>query len=101
MTYSAGVDDRITIGRSMDFVTSTNESIYIWPAGLARNGSVGQNSLIWTSKYGSMATVMYDTLVVDGMNTEGLTGSVLYLGVSDYGTRNVSRPGIALGFWLQ
>lgn len=101
VTYSAQVDDRITIGRSMDFVTSTNESIYIWPAGLARNGSVGPNSLIWTSKYGSMVTVMYDVFSVDGMNTQGLTASALYLGVSDYGQRNTSRPGVAIGFWLQ
>ena len=101
VTYHAGVDDRITIGRSMDFVTSTNSSIYIFPAGQKRNGSVGENSLQWTSKYGSMTTSMYDIVTIDGMNSEGLTGSVLYLGDSDYGQRNTSRPGLAIGWWLQ
>ncbi|KEF62315.1 uncharacterized protein A1O9_00287 [Exophiala aquamarina CBS 119918] len=101
VTYNAGVDDRFVIGRSMDFVASTNASIYTFPAGLQRNGSVGANSLQWTSKYGSMVTAMYDSVAIDGINTEALTGSVLYLGPSDYGQRNASRPGVAIGFWLQ
>lgn len=101
VTYHAGVDDRITVGRSMDFVASTNSSLYIFPAGLDRNGSVGENSKAWTSKYGSMITTMYDMVSIDGMNSEGLAGSLLYLGVSDYGARNTSRPGLAIGFWLQ
>ena len=101
VNYHAGVDDRITVGRSMDFVTSTNSSIYIFPAGQKRNGNLGENPLQWTSKYGSMITSMYDIVSIDGMNTEGLTGSVLYLGESDYGDRNSSRPGLAIGWWLQ
>lgn len=101
VTYHAGTDDRITIGRSMDFVTSTNSSIYIFPAGLERNGSVAANPLKWTSKYGSMVATMYDQVTIDGINSAGLTGSILYLGPSDYGVRNASRPGLAIGSWLQ
>lgn len=101
VTYHAGIDDRITVGRSMDFVTSTNSSIYIFPAGLERNGSVQVNPLKWTSKYGSIVATMYDKVTIDGMNSAGLTGSVLYLGPSDYGARNTSRPGLAIGAWLQ
>ncbi|KAK5027280.1 hypothetical protein LTS07_006880 [Exophiala sideris] len=101
VTYHAVTDDRITIGRSMDFVASTNSSIYIFPAGLERNGSVDANPLEWTSKYGSIVTTMYDSVTIDGMNSAGLTGSILYLGPSDYGARNTSRPGLAIGIWLQ
>jgi penicillin V acylase-like amidase (Ntn superfamily) len=101
VTYHANVDNRITVGRSMDFVTSTNASIYIFPAGLERNGSVEVNPLRWTSKYGSMVVSMYDKVSIDGINSAGLTGSVLYLGPADYGERNNSRPGLAIGFWLQ
>ncbi|KAL6248596.1 hypothetical protein RBB50_004851 [Rhinocladiella similis] len=85
----------------MDFVTSTNSSIYIFPAGLERNGSVAANPLKWTSKYGSMVATMYDQVTIDGINSAGLTGSILYLGPSDYGVRNASRPGLAIGSWLQ
>ncbi|KIV98097.1 hypothetical protein, variant [Exophiala mesophila] len=101
VTYHAKVDERITIGRSMDFVASTNASIYIFPAGIERNGSVEVNPLQWTSKYGSMVATMYDKVTIDGINAAGLTGSILYLGSSDYGTRNTSRPGLAIGVWLQ
>lgn len=101
VTYHAGIDERITTGRSMDFVASTNSSMYIFPAGLNRNGSVGQNSKSWTSKYGSMVTTMYDKISIDGMNSEGLSGSLLYLGNSDYGARNTSRPGLPIGLWMQ
>ncbi|KPI36279.1 uncharacterized protein AB675_7372 [Cyphellophora attinorum] len=101
VTYHAKVDDRITNGRSMDFVASTNSSIFVFPAGLNKNGSVADNPLKWTSKYGSMIVTMYDKVSIDGMNTEGLTGSLLYLGASDYGARNTSRPGLAIGYWLQ
>ncbi|KAK5311181.1 hypothetical protein LTR93_011810 [Exophiala xenobiotica] len=44
---------------------------------------------------------MYDSVSIDGVNTEGLTGSILYLGPSDYGSRDTSRPGVAIGLWLQ
>lgn len=101
VTYHAQVNDRIAIGRSMDFVASTNSSIVTFPAGLNRTGCSDANPLRWTSKFGSIVTTMYDAISIDGMNSEGLTGSVLYLGQSDYGNRNTSIPGVAIGFWLQ
>lgn len=101
VTYHANVDQRITVGRSMDFVASTNSSIYVFPAGMQRNGSTKENPITWTAKYGSMITTMYDHVSTDGMNSAGLTGSLLFLGVSDYGQRNNSSPGLAIGFWLQ
>ncbi|KAB5547379.1 SecA subunit of pre protein translocase [Coniochaeta sp. 2T2.1] len=102
VNYHGGPDDgeRIVVGRSMDFVASTNSSIYVFPAGTERNAS-GENMLTWKAKYGSVITAMYDKVTIDGMNTEGLVGNFLYLGVSDYGARNVSRPGLPIGWWLQ
>ena len=101
VTYKAGVDDRITIGRSMDFVANTNTSYYAFPAGLTRDGKVPSNPLNWTSKYGSVTNLMYNAIYTEGMNSEGLTGSTLYLDGSDYGMRNTSRPGLFIGLWLQ
>jgi choloylglycine hydrolase len=85
----------------MDFVASTNSSMYVFPSGLQRKGASSGNPLQWTSKYGSMVTTMYDVVTIDGMNSEGLAGSMLYLDSSDYGVRNQSIPGLAIGFWLQ
>lgn len=43
---------------------------------------------------------MYDAISIDGMNSESLTGIVLYLGQSNYGERNTSSTALAIGFWL-
>ena len=44
---------------------------------------------------------MYDTAVVDGINSKGLSGNFLYLADANYGTRKPSLPGISVGAWLQ
>ncbi|KAH6681028.1 nucleophile aminohydrolase [Plectosphaerella plurivora] len=92
---------RITMGRTLDFVTPTNSTIYAFPAGLKRNGGIEDNPLQWTSKYGSATAIMFNLVFTEGLNTEGLTGSALYLGGSDYGTRDSSIPGLSVGNWLQ
>ena len=101
--YDSGAADghRIVIGRTMDWLTATNSSLYVFPAGLCRTGHAGSNSLSWHSKYGSVVTTMYNVAVVDGMNSEGLVGSVLYLADSDYGAHDISRPALSIGLWLQ
>lgn len=101
VVYHAQVDDRIVIGRSMDFVQDTNTTIWAFPAGMKRNGAIEDNPAEWTSKYGSITALMYDIVYSEGMNTEGLTSSILYLGGSEYGERNSSEPGIFIGLWLQ
>lgn len=101
VTYKAQYDDRIVIGRSMDFVADTNTTFRSFPAGIERNGGVDDNPLKWTSKYGSVTSIMYNILTTEGMNTKGVTGSTLYLGDSTYGERNTSIPGLFVGAWLQ
>lgn len=103
VTYnSTGTDDnRITTGRSMDWFMTTNASIWIFPAGMSRDGAAGQNSVNWTSKYGSVITAMYEAATVDGINSQGLVGSFLYLSNSNYGKRDLSIPAISVGAWLQ
>ncbi|KAF5664356.1 penicillin acylase [Fusarium heterosporum] len=101
VTYSAS-DDRIIVGRSMDFVAETNTTFLAYPAGLKRTGSsVEANGYNWTSKYGSVTALMYDRAHIDGVNEKGLTGSCLYLDGSDYGKRDESIPSMWVGHWLQ
>lgn len=103
VAYNSGTpdNDRIVVGRSMDWFMTTNASIWSFPAGLQRNGETGNNTLTWTSKYGSVVTVMYEALTSDGMNSEGLAGNFLYLSDSDYGARKPELPGLSIGAWLQ
>ena len=103
VTYNSGAQDgnRTVIGRSMDWLTPTNSSVFAFPAGLKRNGSAGSNSLNWTSKYGSVILTAYDLSTCDGMNDQGLVANLLYLADGDYGTRNASMPAMSLAIWPQ
>lgn len=103
VTYDAGPGDgnRVVVGRSMDWLTSTNSSVFAFPAGLARSGSAGNNSVNWTSKYGSVILTTYDVSTCDGMNDQGLVANLLYLADADYGTRNMSMPAMSLAIWPQ
>ncbi|KAK5193313.1 hypothetical protein LTR99_006863 [Exophiala xenobiotica] len=103
VTYNSGVQDgnRTVIGRSMDWLTPTNSSVFAFPAGLKRNGSAGSNSLNWTSKYGSVILTAYDLSTCDGMNDQGLVANLLYLSNGEYGTRNASMPAMSIAIWPQ
>ncbi|KAJ9636482.1 uncharacterized protein PV06_01537 [Exophiala oligosperma] len=103
VTYNTGPQDgnRTIVGRSMDWLTPTNSSIFAFPAGLQRNGSAGGNSLNWTSKYGSVITTAYDLSTCDGINDQGLVANLLYLADGDYGPRNSSVPAMSLAIWPQ
>lgn len=101
VTYSAS-DDRVVVGRSMDFVAETNTTFFAYPAGLKRTGSsIEANGYNWTSKYGSMTALMYGRAHIDGVNEKGLTGSCLYLDDSVYEKRDKSIPSMWIGHWLQ
>jgi penicillin V acylase-like amidase (Ntn superfamily) len=103
VNYNSGAADgnRIMVGRSMDWLENTNSSFWLFPAGMKRSGYAGKNSVTWTSTYGSVITSMYDLATVDGMNSKGLVGNVLYLADGDYGTRDNSIPGLSIGLWQQ
>lgn len=92
---------RVLVGRSVDWFTQTEPALYAFPAGMAREGCAGENSIKWTSKYGSVIAAMSKCLTVDGMNTEGLTGNLLHLDGTEYGDYNVSRPQLSVALWLQ
>lgn len=102
VTYKAGgASNRITIGRSLDFVVDTNTTIWAFPAGLRRFGGVSDNPFTWRSRYGSVTAVGLDEVYTEGVNTEGLTGSAMYLDQIDYGARVGSVPGMFVGVWMQ
>lgn len=91
----------VIVGRNMDWFEPMQTKLWILPRGMERNGNGGENSLKWTSKYGSLATVVYNGATADGMNEKGLAASILYLTESDYGNRNPKEPGLSLSMWAQ
>ena len=98
----------VIVGRTMDWPESTQPILYALPAGMGRDGGklggatvIQENPLRWTSKYGSLVVGAYDLGGIDGLNERGLGGHLLYLRTTDYGPRDVAKPGLQAGLWLQ
>ncbi|WP_282151501.1 linear amide C-N hydrolase [Ruegeria atlantica] len=95
-------DGSFLTGRTLDWFEDTSTDIWAFPQGMDRDGGAGENSIEWTSKYGSVVATIYDGATVDGMNDGGLVGNALYLAEADYGTENAGdKPLLSVGGWLQ
>lgn len=68
---------------------------------MKRNGETGENSIEWTSKYGSVIASGYDIATTDGMNEAGLSASVLWLVESEYPEFTKDKPGLTIAAWAQ
>ncbi|MCO1335140.1 linear amide C-N hydrolase [Microbulbifer sp. OS29] len=100
--YETGNKSYIT-GRSMDWSdTKAAMDFWVFPRSMERNGGVGQKSITWTSKYGSIVISIYEAATSDGLNEKGLVGNLLYLSEADYGDAMArGKPTISVGAWLQ
>lgn len=94
-------DERaVVVGRNMDWYQVMPSQWWVYPAGILRNGGVTENPLQWTSKYGSVVTTSF-AIATDGLNEKGLSAHLNWLNNSDYGTRDVSQPGLLVTMWAQ
>ena len=96
------------VARSMDWATTTEPVLTVFPRGLARDGGhagpmtvVTDNAGHWTSQYGSVVTTIFGVGTADGMNERGLAAHMLYFPPADYGLRDVSKPGVQAALWAQ
>jgi len=90
-----GADERFITARSMDWKVEIPSALWVFPKGMKRDGGIDENSIKWTSKYGSIVTAGYDVATDDGMNEMGLVANLLYLVESDYGKSNNKTISIA------
>ena len=75
-------DDKTVItGRNMDWQEDMKSNLYLFPAGMERDGASGPKSIAWTSKYGSVIVAGYEAGSTDGMNEKGLVANLLYLAI--------------------
>lgn len=91
----------VIVGRTMDWGDSTHPDLWVFPRGLARDGNAGPDSVLWRSKYGSLAASAYGEVTVDGLNERGLSGHVLYFKEADFGVPETGKKVLASGVWLQ
>lgn len=96
-----GPDNMIVTGRTMDWKEDPQSNIYFFPRGMARRGAETDNTVRWTSTYGSVVTAGYDIGVCDGMNEKGLVANLLFLAESDYHRPDDNRPVMGLSIWTQ
>ncbi len=91
----------VLVGRNEDWFQSLETKIYAFPAGIERDGSVNENPLTWTSKYGSVSAVAYGIAIRDGINEMGLNANLLYLAESEFGDRDPYVPGMSVSIFAQ
>src|SRR3954469_8113877 len=91
-TLYIGQDNTVITGRNMDWKEDMGSNLWIFPAGLERDGAGGARSVKWVAKYGSVVASGYEAGSADGMNEKGLVANLLYLAESDYGKPDGNRP---------
>jgi choloylglycine hydrolase len=82
-------DGGVVVGRTLEFGTSLNSQIAVWPKGSSFTGTTetGNNGLSYTAKYGFIGATVdtnYD-MIVDGLNEKGLNAALFYFpGYAEY-----------------
>lgn len=98
-----GPGNTVITGRSMDFSMEIPANLWLFPKGMDRNGQAGDNSITWTSRYGSLSASSWDIAVSDGINEKGLVANMLWLVSSNYPEfkKNSDKKGLAVSLWAQ
>ncbi|KAF9777839.1 hypothetical protein IL306_004309 [Fusarium sp. DS 682] len=97
---------KVVAGRSVDVLTDDSKlSIYVFPRGIARvGGAEGQNykPLNWTSIYASTATVLHNSIFVEGINEQGLSATALIKEEDgELGSGEKDEPALSSSIWMQ
>jgi len=88
-------------GRTMDWREDPMTNLYIFPRGAVRRGAKTDDTVVWTSKYGSVSAAGYDIGICEGMNEKGLVANLLFLPESVYESPGDTRPVMGLSIWTQ
>ncbi|RUR19665.1 linear amide C-N hydrolase [Legionella sp. km535] len=96
----------VMVGRSMDWNEDMGTNLIVYPRNISRSGSdpasmTQSNWISWISKYGSIVATGYEDFTTDGFNEMGLAAHVLWLEETDYGIRDLSKPGLSITQWMQ
>lgn len=96
-----GENQQIITARSMDWKDEIDTNLWIFPRGIERNGLVGEQSIRWQSKYGSVIASSYDVATTDGVNEKGLVANLLWLAESQYSKKPASEHTLSISIWAQ
>ncbi len=96
-----GPEQTIITARSMDWRDEIPADLWLFPRGMERQGMVGDHSLRWTSRYGSIVTSAFGMSSTDGMNEKGLVANLLWLAESQYPVFDGRKKGLTVAAWVQ
>ena len=96
-----GPGGMVATGRTMDWREDPLTNLYLFPRGAVRRGALTDDTVRWTSKYGSLSAAGYDIGITDGMNEAGLVANLLFLPESVYERPGDTRPVMGLSIWTQ
>ncbi len=92
-------DSCVATGRTLDWRTPIPTNLYVYPRGVEKKSYDTDQSISWTSKYGSVVSVGFDVGVNEGMNEAGLVVNLLYLPGTFYAEKNDPRPFMSTALW--
>lgn len=96
-----GNDNLRIVGRSLDWKTPIPTNIYVYPRGISKIGSDALDAIRWTSKYGAVYAVGYDSGVTEGMNEKGLSINGLFCKGTVYvNEQTQGRPAMSLAMFV-
>lgn len=95
--------------RTMDWPTTTDPRLVVFPRGTARDGGMlgpsrvidESDALTWTATYGSLVTTTYGLGTADGINEAGLGAHFLFFTSCDFGEPRPGRRRVHAGLWAQ
>ena len=93
VTYMAADTTEVMVGRTLDWRTPIPTNLYVYPAGITKEGMPSGPTYNWTSKYGSVLAVSYDGGVTEGMNECGLVMNGLFCKTGQYRTETNAPEG--------
>ncbi len=97
----------LIVGRNMDWSEEMYSNLWVFPRGGTRESVFEGGKEEWVSRYGSIMATSYgyfgepDGGTTDGMNEQGLAGSLLWLTESDFTPRIRTGIRLAMSVWLQ
>lgn len=94
-------NDVVITARSMDWREDMHSDLWVFPKGIKRDGAAGDNSIKWTSKYGSVIVSGYNIGSTDGMNENGFVVNLLYLAEASFARHDGSKPYLSISLWAQ
>ena len=96
-----GQDSLYVIGRCLDWRTPIPTNLYVYPAGISKVGSDKPGAVSWTSKYGAVYAVSYDSGITEGMNEKGLCVNGLFCKGTVYDNEETAtRPPMSLAMFV-